>query len=680
MPFARPPASSVNFSAQAPFAARPYNGLAFRFQGGLYAAPPGGVVAFAYAAIDEFSPGVGVADFATDSVAPPSAIMVTASTVAPWRRSALRPVGVCSVHKATERIDHERGAKWRAAVSASAESRSPFSIAGFRDSARSARWGMFSKFAHSGPRSGWRTAKRAENMRSAPWGKYGPAMLAGAFGVWPGSVPRDALRAAAWSGFLVPLMIADEYLRPVAAGAGFRVIGSGIHAQSAGGYVAPVGDMIAFVFGGGVYSPPVYLPESANWMRQAAGRGDFYDVRKRVPALDAGGNPVMVARNIDAFKNIPWGRSSPKADRNRPHPWGKYSRPMNPGWGIVVPPGPDVPEPGETVIVPVRRVYIVINEVMLTRVVGTVPIPASALSISFDCDSWLPTFSATVPEAARDAIMPDPAPVEVSAVVNGYEFRFIVEKVGRSRQFGQVAVQISGRGIACELDAPYAAAGHHTNATPMTAQQLIDAALQYTTYAQDWNITDWLVPAGALSVFGTPAAVAGQVAEAAGAVLAAAWDARTLRMLPRYPVKPWDWAGATPDYVIPAAVTQTESLEWVEKPAYNAVYVSGVQSGVLGQVKITGTAGDKPAPMVTHPLITHADAARQRGISILSDTGRKATMQISLPVLDETGVIDVCKLIEFGDGATTRRGIVRANQISVNWPAVRQTLTVEAAA
>lgn len=201
-----------------------------------------------------------------------------------------------------------------------------------------------------------------------------------------------------------------------------------------------------------------------------------------------------------------------------------------------------------------------------------------------------------------------------------------------------------------------------------------------TGYTQTWNITDWLLPANTFSLHGAPASVAGAVAEASGSVLSADRKLRNLKMQPRYPVKPWDWATATPDYVIPSAVAQTESLEWLEKPSYNAVYVSGVQEGVLGHVKITGTAGDLAAPMVTHPLITHADAARQRGISILGDTGRKAMMQISMPVLESTGVIDICKLIEFSDGANTRRGIVRANNISVNWPTVRQTLTVEAAA
>jgi hypothetical protein len=151
-------------------------------------------------------------------------------------------------------------------------------------------------------------------------------------------------------------------------------------------------------------------------------------------------------------------------------------------------------------------------------------------------------------------------------------------------------------------------------------------------------------------------------------------------MRPRYPVKPWDWATATPDYIIPADVAQTESLEWIEKPAYNAVFVSGQKAGVLAQIKRLGSAGDIIAPMVTHPLITHADAARQRGTTLLSDTGRKAMMQISLPVLPASGIIDTCKLIEFTDGANTRRGLVRANNIAVQWPTVRQNLTIEAVA
>ena len=321
-----------------------------------------------------------------------------------------------------------------------------------------------------------------------------------------------------------------------------------------------------------------------------------------------------------------------------------------------------------------------VNEIHLSRTSDNTPIAASNLSISFDCDSWLHAFTATIPESSRDAVMPDPSPVELYVYVNGSEFRFLVEKVVRNRQFSQKTVTISGRSIACELDAPYAFAGQNSNTIDMTAQQLIDASLTNTGYSQVWNVTDWLVPANNFSLYGTPADVANNVAESIGAVLSAGWYDKELRMSPRYPVKPWDWATATPDYVIPAAVTQTESLEWIEKPDYNTVFVSGVQDGVLGHVKRTGSAGDKPAQMVVHPLITHIDAARQRGTAILGNTGRKAMLQISMPVLPTTGVIDLCRLIEFSDGTNTRRGLVRANQVSVAFPQVRQTLTIEATA
>lgn len=338
-------------------------------------------------------------------------------------------------------------------------------------------------------------------------------------------------------------------------------------------------------------------------------------------------------------------------------------------------------EPGrQQIVIPVRRAYIVVNTTTLVRVIGNHPIEATDLNVSFDADSWVASFSASIPEAERDAVMPDPTPVEVAATINGTAFHFFVEKISRNRSFGKRSVTISGRGIACELDAPYAPIAQHLNTGDRTAQQLIADALQFTGYSVAWGITDWLVPAGTLSLAGSPIAVAQHVAEAAGAVLSADWSQRSLHLRPRYPVKPWDWASATPDYVIPSAVTQTESLEWVEYPSYNAVFVSGVQAGIVGHVKVAGTAADIVAPMVTHPLITHADAARQRGISILGNTGRKARMQISLPVLPESGIIDLCNLVEFSDGANTRRGVVRGNSIQSGRPVLRQTLTIEASA
>lgn len=577
-----------------------------------------------------------------------------------------------------------------------------------RNRHRAAPWAVGAPAARSADMR-WPKTRRVDTDRAGSWGRYARTAKTNSLHAWPAAIPLagiagpawgatpelkrpphtarwnkpihvDTTHVPVWHGFLIPAWRIIPYVRPAGGAADFNVAGGGVdfYLDLLTAYTQTGPHAIRFDFPAGTYIPPViYYPD---YVYDVPGgiAADFLYNLPREPVLDSFGNPVFTHSSRHASTIAPWGQVVQR-DIETMHPWLFYSRRMNPGWGVVIPGGPQPTPPGESIIIPVRRAYIVVNEILLTRAADGTPIPASGLSIQFDCDSWLPSFTATVPEAARDIVMPDPSPVEIYAFINGSEFKFFVEKVARTRQFAKRSVTISGRGIACELAAPYAPAAQHTNTTSMTAQQLIDAALEFTGYTQTWNITDWLVPTGVLSLAGTPADVANHVAEAAGAVLAADWLDRDLRMLPRYPVKPWNWATATPDYVIPAAVTQTESVEWIEKPSYNLVYVSGIQAGVLGQVKIYGTAGDSPAPMVTHPLTTHDDAARQRGTSILSDTGRKALMQITLPVLEETGVIDLCRLIEFSDGANTRRGITRANQVSVNWPTVRQTVTIEAA-
>lgn len=124
-------------------------------------------------------------------------------------------------------------------------------------------------------------------------------------------------------------------------------------------------------------------------------------------------------------------------------------------------------------------------------------------------------------------------------------------------------------------------------------------------------------------------------------------------------------------------MTVREGLQWVDKPVANRVYVSGEGIGVLGQVTRTGTAGDALAPMVVDRLITHADAARQRGIAVLSDSGRSIGMTLSLPVLPATGVIEPGIFVQYQDGSTSRIGLVRSTQIDARMPQVRQTIGVE---
>lgn len=305
-------------------------------------------------------------------------------------------------------------------------------------------------------------------------------------------------------------------------------------------------------------------------------------------------------------------------------------------------------QPGH--IIPTRRTYIVLNEVTLRRTDSSTVVEALSLDISIDADSWLPSWSAEVAFSEWPSLAAENGePLELEAIVNGHRWLLLAEGApARSRSFGKTTVQIKGRGIAAWLDAPRAAVMNHYNATQMTAQQLMAQALTTNGVSLgwdlDWQITDWLVPASAWSVQGSPMAGVLDVAGAVRAVVQADPTGKILHILPRYPVKPWEWGSAVPDIEIPPDILLSDALEPIERPDYNAVFVGGQSFGVTGRVYRAGTAGDLLAPQITHPLITEAAAARQRGIAELGDAGRQARISIRLPISEDTTLLKVGQL------------------------------------
>lgn len=383
-------------------------------------------------------------------------------------------------------------------------------------------------------------------------------------------------------------------------------------------------------------------------------------------------------------------------------PAGRYTPPIPPGPDPCYTPNPHLlfdqrptgphllfvcenhePPPVDTVVVPIRKVYIVLNDVSLRRVVGNLSLPALSLSLSIDVDSWTWSFNASLPAAALGDIEPVAGePVELEASINGNLYRVLAENISRERVFGKNTIRVSGRGKSALLAAPYAPVMSFANSTDRTAQQLMADVLTLNGvpigWDIDWTLSDWLVPAGAFSMRGTYIEGLQRIASAAGAYLQPDPVSQELRALLRYPVMPWDWATSTPDFEIPSAVMTREGIEWKTKPAYNRVWVRGEAVGVLGQVTRAGTAGDLEAPMIVDPLITAAVAARQRGMSVLGDTGRQAIVTLSLPVLPETGVIPPGKLVKYVDGSVERIGLTRAVSLDFGGSArLRQSITVE---
>ena len=342
------------------------------------------------------------------------------------------------------------------------------------------------------------------------------------------------------------------------------------------------------------------------------------------------------------------------------------------------------PEPGETVVIPIRRVYVVENHITLHRVDTGAAIEADAFSMSLDVDSWTWTWSASLPAAALSLIEPgsDGDPVDIETMVNGVAFRLCAESYSRERSFGKARIRVQGRGRGAILDAPYAPTLNHFSAGTLTAQQLAALALTINGVGIGWDVAwgleDWSVPGGTWSIQGSYIAAVQDIVRAAGGYVQPHRTAATLRVLPRYPATPWTWNALTPDFELPSAVASVESIDWRSLPAYDRVFVGGTTAaGVLGQVTRAGTAGGSVAPMVTHPLITNAIAARQRGLAELSNTGRQALVTLRMPVLAETGIIHPGALVRYVDGGTTRLGLVRSTSVSWDRPVLRQTIGLE---
>lgn len=328
------------------------------------------------------------------------------------------------------------------------------------------------------------------------------------------------------------------------------------------------------------------------------------------------------------------------------------------------------------IVVPILRSYTVINNVTLVRAADGHVFNGVSLSISADVDSFQIGFSASLPGTAFDDVMPAPDPVELIASINGIAYQLVIRSVSRERTFGKASVSISGQGWAAALADPFAAAQTWTNSEIRTAQQLAAEVLPLG-WTLDWQLDDWVVPAGAWSFSGTPAAALSRIAEAAGGYVAPARSAKSVAIRHRYPLAPWAWGAATPDIILPADPVTKEGIEVADKAVYNSVYVSGESVGPLAHVIRAGTAGDLQSAMITDALITDDTAARQRGRAVLSDVGLQLTPTLTLPVLPSTGIIDLGKIIDFVDGSTTRRGIVRAYKVDATMPKVRQSIEVE---
>ena len=348
-------------------------------------------------------------------------------------------------------------------------------------------------------------------------------------------------------------------------------------------------------------------------------------------------------------------------------------------------PGKIVPVPQGQLVIPVLRVYMTVHTLTATMHPSGEPVPLRDVTIVSDDDSFGWSLSANGTERLFAQLAPvGGLPVKVRVAIDGIEWIFAIESLTRSRKFAGNTVSLQGRSTTALLGEPYLPISTWGNQdADYTAQQLVAQALEYTGTDIDWGITDWLVPQDAWSYQGTPLAVAMRIAESVGAVLRSHRTDHTLIFAPRYPAMPWEWDATPADIIVPSAVIATDSIAPNTRPAWNAVYVTGTNWGVLGHTRITGTAGDLLAPQITDGLITHVDAARQRGRAILGNGGKQLRQTITAPLVLSSApsavpvLLAPGNLIQVNELTESYKGLVRSISISASLPTVRQTIQIE---
>lgn len=395
------------------------------------------------------------------------------------------------------------------------------------------------------------------------------------------------------------------------------------------------------------------------------------------------------ARYLPVTRDIPWdtgrppppGRSGttqppvqppyePKYNLNFKCPWKWLPwNAVNLNFGLnPCQPGGEVPE---------KKVYIIVNTLSMKRVDDNTPIELVSAEVGIDKDSWTWSFSGSVPYYEFEKIEPEASgPVEVELEINGLIWRLLIENYNTKELFAKTDISIKGRSVTALLSDPYAPVRSYVQSTTMMSRQIAEAELTrpglVTGFTLDWQLIDslgWQMPANTWSYTDlTPIQVMQALAEGAGGYVNSHPSARTVIVKQDYPLPFWEWDSATPAATIPRSLIKAQSLDWLEKPAYNGVRVTGEHTGVSAFVRRDGTGGLFPAPMFVSPMISANAAARNKGISILSSGGKQATVGLDLPMDPSLGLYTPGMLLQVQKNSSgSWRGLVRSTHISAAW-------------
>lgn len=273
------------------------------------------------------------------------------------------------------------------------------------------------------------------------------------------------------------------------------------------------------------------------------------------------------------------------------------------------------------------------------------PIPLLDLRITGDTGSWSYSLEASIPdpEAARRVIPTADGAHEITLDVQGYLWRFVVERYGIERRLARYVYRIEGRSPTAWLAEPHAPPRTRLETETRQAVQLAAKELEYTGTTLDWRAPNWVVPGG---VWGyqdkTPMWALSRIAQTVGAFVRSHRHRKEVQIVRRYPVSPPDWptaSGAT----IPVRLIEKEAAKWEGDERLAIAWVMGDsdQGVVVRGYRAAWDQyqdGPRSAGNTAHELVTDVTAGSALATYRIDQTGPK--LMLSLTTTMEHALVD----------------------------------------
>jgi len=251
--------------------------------------------------------------------------------------------------------------------------------------------------------------------------------------------------------------------------------------------------------------------------------------------------------------------------------------------------------------------------------------------------------------------------------VNGYDFYTTISKPSSSLSFNKKAFSGSGYSRLYELSNNQRPA-NYTNTVPKTLAGLMSDIVSGTDWTIDSShIIDYLVPALAFSYINkTPAEALKMCADAIGAILKTNDATQVIEIIPKWPVMPWNTDNAVCDVILNDSVILQHDTDKILQNTSNVVFVRGEQLGVHCKISQTDTLADLYASDVVDPLITHNQAAVQRGSCELANSGNKEQSSIRTKIMADLPPVTPGMLIGIQNGADVYKATCDSMRISAS--------------